>query len=525
MNEPTEPGSTPPVLAASDISKAFPGVQALKQVNFDLMAGEVHALVGENGAGKSTLVKILSGAYQPDSGALTVAGQVVRMRRAEDAERLGIATIHQEIILVPALDVASNILLGNPPLTGGPLIRALGIVDRTRLYEAAKTALSEMHIPINPRGRAGDLGVSAAQLVLIARGLSRSMKILILDEPTAALTPQERDELFIKLRALRSTGVAIVYVSHRLDEVMELADRLTVLRDGRAIATLEASAATIDQVVELMLARPLDEMYPERSRRPGSDVLLQVKDVSRKGRVEQPSIHGISFTVKPGEVVGITGLVGAGKTELARAVCGVDAIDDGEVAVLSHGHAARIRSPQDAIRAGIALVPEDRKTQGLVMLMNLVENVALTMANSGTTRPLVTRLGQVLRWRRLAEIARAQIKRFQIKVRHPGQMARDLSGGNQQKLVIAKSLETRPKVVVLDEPTRGIAVGSKAEIYAIIERLVRDGLGVVMVSSEIEEILRMSDRILVMRKGAVVKEFDQSNATSEAILRYAAAGQ
>jgi ABC-type sugar transport system ATPase subunit len=494
-------------------------------VDFDLMAGEVHALVGENGAGKSTLVKILSGAYQPDSGALMVDGQAVRMRRAEDAERLGIATIHQEIILVPALDVASNILLGNPPLTGGPLIRALGIIDRNRLYEAAQTALSGMHIAINPRGRAGDLGVSAAQLVLIARGLLRSMKILILDEPTAALTPQERDELFIKLRALRMTGVGIVYVSHRLDEVMELADRLTVLRDGSAITTLETSAATIDQVVELMLARPLDEMYPERNRRPGSDVLLQVKDVSRKGRVEQPSIRDISFTVKPGEVVGITGLVGAGKTELARAICGVDAIDDGEVAVLTEGHAARIRSPQDAIRAGIALVPEDRKTQGLVLLMNLVENVAITMANSGTTRPLVTWFGQVLRWQHLAEIARALIKRFQIKVRNPGQMARDLSGGNQQKLVIAKSLETRPKIVVLDEPTRGIAIGSKAEIYAIVERLVRDGLGVVMVSSEIEEILRMSDRILVMRKGTIVKEFDQGAATSEAILRYAAAGQ
>jgi ABC-type sugar transport system ATPase subunit len=517
------PAAEVSLVECKGISKSFPGVHALTEIDFDVVAGEVHALVGENGAGKSTLVKILSGAYQPDSGMLLVNGQRVRLRHRRDADNLGIVTIHQEITLVPELDVATNILLGDAPTFGPKILGDAGMVDRRALYDRARAALAQLHIDIDPHSRAGDLGVPAAQLVLLARGLSRAMKILILDEPTAALTPRERDVLFVQLRRLAKSGVGIIYVSHRLEEIMALADRITVLRDGRAVSTVEGTSSTVDQIVKLMLARSLTDMYPQRERTAELGDVLTVRNLSRAPGRRLRSLDDISLTVRSGEIVGIVGLVGAGKSELAQAISGVDAFDQGEILV--EGKLIRIRSPQDALQAGISFAPEDRRRQSLVLTMTLVQNVAVVMANSRKVRASVTLLGEVLNWRRLSKIAQNQIDKFRIRVRHPFQLVRSLSGGNQQKLVLAKCLATSPKVVIFDEPTRGIDVGSKAEIYQIIDGLVQQNLGVLLVSSEIDEVVQMCDRIYVMRKGAIVKEMDHSMANAELILRYAAAGR
>ncbi len=513
----------PALVQCRGISKTFPGVNALTEVDFDLVAGEIHALVGENGAGKSTLVKILSGVYQPDAGELRVKGQRVRLRHRRDADRLGIVTIHQEITLVPELDVATNVVLGDPPMVGHKVFGDLGIVDRHGLYDRAAKALAQLQVEIDPRTRAGNLGVPAAQLVLLARGLSREMQILILDEPTAALTPQERDLLFTRLRSLAIRGVGIVYVSHRLEEIMALADRITVLRDGRKVSTVPASTASIDHIVSLMLARSLTDMYPHRRRNAGRQAVLTVRNLSRTGRPGLRSLNDVSLEVRAGEIVGVAGLVGAGKSELAQAIAGVDRVDKGEILV--DGKVITIRSPQDALQAGISFAPEDRRRQSLVLTMTLVQNVAVIMANSRKVRATVTVLGQILNWRSLSRITRTQIERFRIRVRHPFQLVRDLSGGNQQKLVLAKCLATSPSVVIFDEPTRGIDVGSKAEIYDIIDALAQQGVGVILVSSEIDEVVRMSDRIYVMRHGAFVKELDHSVADAELVLRYAAAGR
>jgi len=506
-----------PLLEARGISKAFPGVQALVDVDFTLEAGEIHALVGENGAGKSTLVKILTGVYQPDAGTLLVDGRSVRISSRRDAERLGIAAIHQEIVLVPELDVASNILLGEPPTLGRGWRSRLGVIDRAQLYTRAGAALGRVHADIDPHLRAGSLGVSAAQLVLIARGLSQDNRILVLDEPTAALTPGERDELFVRLYALRDRGVGILYVSHRLDEVVTLANRITVLRDGQVVRTLPAAEAKVERVIELMLARSLSEMYPERLQGGRRPVVLEVRGLSRAGVLD-----GVSLAARGGEIVGVTGLVGAGKSELARAIYGADAKDAG--AILVDGVDTPIRSPRDALKAGIALVPEDRKSQGLVLLLSIVENVALAVANCVRVSGAVTRFNQILAARRLGAIARSYIRRFSIHARSEYQLTRDLSGGTQQKVVLAKNLATQPKVIIFDEPTRGIDVGSKAEIYRMMKDLAAGGVAILLVSSEVQEVVAMSDRIYVMRKGAVVAEVDRADASERTVMRYAAAG-
>jgi ABC-type sugar transport system ATPase subunit len=509
--------SGPPLLEARRISKSFPGVQALVDVDFTVAAGEIHALVGENGAGKSTLVKILTGVYQPDAGTLLVDGREARIATRRDAERLGISAIHQEIVLVPELDVASNILLGEPPTLGRGWRGRLGVIDRSQLYAQAKAALARVHADIDPRLRAGSLGVSAAQLVLIARGLSQDNRILILDEPTAALTPGERDELFVKLYALRDRGVGILYVSHRLDEVITLASRVTVMRDGRVIQTLPAAEAKVERVIELMLARSLSEMYPQRHQLDRRPVVFEVQGLSCAG-----TIHNVNLNVKGGEIVGVTGLVGAGKSELARAIYGADARDAGTILV--DGIETPIRSPRDALKAGISLVPEDRKSQGLVLLLSIVENIALAVANCVRVSGAVTRFNQVLASRRLSAIAKSYVKRFSIHARSEYQLTRDLSGGTQQKVVLAKNLATKPKVIIFDEPTRGIDVGSKAEIYRMMEDLAEGGTAILLVSSEVQEVVEMSDRIYVMRKGAVVAEVNRAEASERIVMRYAAAG-
>jgi ribose transport system ATP-binding protein len=509
--------SGPPLLEARRISKAFPGVKALVDVDFTVEAGEIHALVGENGAGKSTLVKIITGVYKPDAGTLLIDGKEVRIASRRDAERLGIAAIHQEIVLVPELDVASNMLLGEPPTLGHGWRGRLGIIDRSRLYAQAGEALAILHADIDPRTRAGSLGVSAAQLVLIARGLSQDNRILVLDEPTAALTPEERDGLFVRLYALRDRGVGILYVSHRLDEVTTLASRITVMRDGRVVQTLPAAEAKLERVIELMLARSLSEMYPRRQHIDRRPVVLEVRGLSRA-----EAIHGVNLHVGGGEIVGVTGLVGAGKSELARAIYGADPKDAG--AILVEGIETSIRSPRDALKVGISLVPEDRKSQGLVLLLSIVENIALAVANCVRVSGTVTRFRQVLAAGRLAAIAKSYIKRFRIHARGQFQLTRDLSGGTQQKVVLAKNLATKPKVIIFDEPTRGIDVGSKAEIYQVMEDLAEAGAAILLVSSEVQEVVEMSDRIYVMRKGTIVAELSRAEASERIIMRCATAG-
>ena len=509
--------SGPPLLEARRISKAFPGVKALVDVDFTVEAGEIHALVGENGAGKSTLVKIITGVYQPDAGTLLIDGREVRISSRRDAERLGISAVHQEIVLVPELDVASNMLLGAPPTLGRGWRGRLGVIDRSQLYARAGDALARLHAHIDPHTRAGSLGVSAAQLVLIARGLSQDNRILVLDEPTAALTPEERDELFVRLYALRDRGVGVLYVSHRLDEVIALASRITVMRDGQVIQTLAASEAKVERVIELMLARSLSEMYPQRQAVNHQPVVLEVRGLSRTG-----VIHGVNLSVKRGEIVGVTGLVGAGKSELARAIYGADPKDGG--AILVDGIEASIGSPRDALKVGISLVPEDRKSQGLVLLLSIVENIALAVANCVRVSAAVTRFNQILATGRLGAIAKSYIERFRIHARSQFQLTRDLSGGTQQKVVLAKNLATEPKVIIFDEPTRGIDVGSKAEIYQVMEDLAEGGAAILLVSSEVQEVVEMSDRIYVMRNGAIVAEVNRAEATEQSVMRYAAAG-
>ena len=352
---------------------------------------------------------------------------------------------------------------------------------------------------------------------MLFRSLSQDNRILVLDEPTAALTPGERDELFVRLSALRDRGVGILYVSHRLDEVVALANRITVLRDGQVVRTLPAAEAKVERVIELMLARSLREMYPERQPGGRRPVVLEVRGLTRAG-----AIHGVSLTARGGEIVGVTGLVGAGKSELARAIYGADAKDAG--AILVDGVETSIRSPRDALKAGISLVPEDRKSQGLVLLLSIVENVALAVANCVRVSGAVTRFNQVLSHRRLGAIARSYIQRFSIHARSEYQLTRDLSGGTQQKVVLAKNLATQPKVIIFDEPTRGIDVGSKAEIYRMMRDLAEGGAAILLVSSEVQEVVAMCDRTYVMRKGAVVAEVDRAEASERSVMRSAAAG-
>jgi ABC-type sugar transport system ATPase subunit len=510
------PSDSAPLLQAERIFKSFPGVRALSGVDFEVRPGEIHALVGENGAGKSTLVKVLSGLHQPDEGTLKVNGQPVRFLHRHDAERFGIATIHQELTLVPELDVASNLLLARPPTHRG-WRRFLGWIDSSAMYRQASQALALIQAErIDPRARAGSLGVSAAQLILIARGLSRDMRVFILDEPTSALTPRERDELFLRLTSLRERGVGIVYVSHKLDEILAISDRITVMRDGRAIQTMETREAQLDRVIELMLARKLEEMYPPRTDRRLGDSVLEVRRLKRGDQ-----LRGIDLDVRRGEVVGVTGLVGAGKSELGRAVYGADPVEEGTIRV--GGMATVIRSPADAVSHGIALVPEDRKTQGLILPLSVSQNLTLGVVNCRRVTGTLARMGQVISGGKASELARRYITRFRIRTRDEHQSVVGLSGGNQQKVVLSKCLATKPVVMILDEPTRGVDVGTKAEIYRVIAELAADGVGVLMLSSEVQEVVETCDRIYVLRQGQVAAEMAGNEATESAVMRYATA--
>ena len=479
------------------IRKAFPGVLALDGVDFDVDEGEVHVLLGENGAGKSTLMKILSGAHRRDGGTIQVNQREIDISSPRAAREAGIAIIYQELTLVPQLAADENIHLGREP-TRGP-----GIVDRAGMRSRTRALLDMLGATFDVATPVGQLSIAEQQLVEIAKALSLDARILVMDEPTSALTERETHALFTVIRRLTAKGVAIVYISHRMDEIFEIGDRVTVLRDGRHIATLDVRSADRRELVRLMADREVDEQVP-KSMVPRGTELLRVQGLSRRG-----VLHDISLSIHAGEIVGVAGLLGAGRTEIARAIFGLDRSDAGELYV--RGRRRRIRSPRDAIRARIGFVTEDRKGQGLVLGRSVRDNIALPVL------PLLQRFGYV---RRRAEHALTDRLVRELRIHTPSaeQLAINLSGGNQQKIVLAKWIACNSDILILDEPTRGIDVGAKQEIYALLGALVARGVGILLISSELPEIVGLSDRVLVVRGGRIAGEFARADATQERVL-------
>lgn len=494
-----------PLLEMLHISKQYPGVRALDDVSFELKHGEVHALLGENGAGKSTLIKILSGVQTADQGEIRIEGQPVIIDSPQKAMDLGISTIYQEFNLVPYLSAAENIFLGREPQGALP-----GFVDFKTLYRDAQQLLDRIRARFDVRTPVNRLSVAQQQMVEIAKALGRKTKILVMDEPTATLTEHEIEALFDLIRQLRSEGISVIYVSHRLEEIFEICDRATVLRDGRYVATRDVAELTREEIIRLMVGRELKEAIPKVKVEVGPPV-LRVKNLNRKG-----VLHDISLEVHRGEIVGLAGLVGSGRTETARAIFGADPIDSGVIEI--EGKPVRIRSPRDAIRAGIGMVTEDRKQQGLVLGMPVRSNNTLTNLQAVSTAGFI----QMRQERGVAEKYREELS---IKTPTIEQTVRNLSGGNQQKVVLAKWLFAGVKVLILDEPTRGIDVRAKSEIYELMNELAARGVGILMISSELPEILGMSDRILVMHEGRIVGELSREEATQEKIMHLATGGE
>jgi rhamnose transport system ATP-binding protein len=492
-----------PAVELRGITKQFAAVQALRGIDLELRGGQVHAVVGENGAGKSTVVKVLAGVHRPDLGEVLVDGEPVVLHSPADARDRGIAVIYQEPTLFPDLDVAENVFMGRHPRG------RLGRVDWPRMYREVGELLASLGVRLNPRIPVQGLSVADQQLVEIAKALSLDARVLVMDEPTAALSAREVDDLFAIVRRLRDRGVAVLFVSHRLDEVFELADQVTVLRDGAHVVTAPAGELTTDQVVRHMVGRQLDTLFPKEAAEIGGPV-LEVRGLSRVGAFED-----ISFELHRGEILGCAGLVGAGRTELARALFGIDRPDSGRVLV--GGNEVHIRSPAAAMAHGIAYVPEDRHQQGLVLEFGIADNVVLPILGR------VSRLG-ILRRRRARSLARDYTERLRVRSTGLDQLAGALSGGNQQKVVLAKWLTTNPEILLLDEPTRGIDIGAKAEVHRIISRLAADGLAILLISSELQEVLAASDRVLVFHQGRLAGVFARDEATEERLM-FAATGQ
>ncbi|MBI3408676.1 MAG: sugar ABC transporter ATP-binding protein [Planctomycetes bacterium] len=497
-----------PAIEARGISKRFPGVQALADVHLQAYPGETLAVVGENGAGKSTLMKILGGVQPPDAGEIRVQDQPVAIHSVKDAERYGIVVIHQELNLAEHLDVAGNIFLGREPTRGG----ILRLVDPI-IHERAAAIARRLGLDVSTRTMVERLSVGHQQLVEIARALSLSSRVLILDEPTSSLTERESARLFDVLRELKKQGLCIIYISHRLKEVEEIADRVSVLRDGRNAGELAGAAIHHDAIVRLMVGRELRQFFtrhaPERPVR--ETPILEASNVRWSAQQQE----GVSFQLLSGEIVGMAGLMGAGRSELAETIFGVRTLRTGEIRV--SGRRLKLKSPAQAIAAGILLVPEDRRVQGLVLSNSVQHNISLASLNT------VSRMGLV-QPRRECELAQRMVDQLRVRTPSLQQLVGLLSGGNQQKVVLAKWLCRTPTVLILDEPTRGIDVGAKAEIYSLIDQLARSGMAIWMISSDLEEILGMSDRVLVMHEGRLAGEVARSELSEEAIMRLATGG-
>jgi rhamnose transport system ATP-binding protein len=490
-------GPAAPLLEVRDIEKSFPGVRALSGVSFEVRAGEVHALLGENGAGKSTLIKIISGVYEPDGGSILIGGRVTRFTSPEDAKRAGVATIYQELLLFPELTVAENIFLGHAPRAG------MGRIDWRAMRARAEALLDSLEIDdLAANQVVGALSVGNRQRVEILRALSHDARILIMDEPTAALTESDVTRLFDIVRRLRARGVGIVYISHRLDEIFAIGDRVTVLRDGAYVGARNVADTNASELVQMMVGRRIDNLFPKTTVPIGAPV-LEARDI-----VRHPMTKSVSLTVRAGEIVGLAGLVGSGRSELAQTLFGITPAESGEIRLMGEG--VTIRSAEGARSKGIAYVPEDRGVQGLVRPMSVLHNFSLAALGALSRAGFIDRGAE----RRMAEEG---VRRFRVKTSSVGEIAGRLSGGNQQKIVLGKWLANNPKLLILDEPTRGIDVGAKAEIHRLMGELAGAGVAILMISSELPEVLGMSDRVLVMREGRLVAEFDRAHATSETV--------
>ena len=487
-----------PLLEMRGVSKQFPGVQALRDVSIELAAGEVLGLVGENGAGKSTLIKILNGDYQMDAGEILINGQKVSLRSPSDAAEQGIRVLYQELITLDTLTVAENLLVGHLPTRRGS-----GLVDWKAANQTARAVLRRMNIDLDPRTIVGDLSVHQKQVLEIAKAIQKKATILVMDEPTAALGEEDTRSLFGIIRSLKEQGVGIVYISHRLMEVFEITDRVTVLRDGQKIGTVGTGEADMAQLIGMMVGRQLEEFYPKREIAKG-EVLMQVQDLSIKGIIEK-----VSFTLRAGEIVGLFGLLGSGRINVLRALYGMDPCDGGTITV--RGRATAVTSPNGALAAGIGYLPIDRKLEGLALSLPVATNI--TMAN-------IDRIGGGFFYSRQVERQRAEKWVRDVSIRTPDidTDVNSLSGGNQQKIVLAKLLETGSRIFLMNEPTRGIDVGAKVDIYQMMENLCEAGAGIIMISSELPEMLSMADRIIVIAKGQLKAEFGRQEATQEKLL-------
>ncbi len=491
--------ATAPLLEMRNITKRFPGVLAVDNVSFEVMPGEVHALVGENGAGKSTLMKILSGVYQPDGGEIIFNGQPVTFNNPRQAQSAGITTIHQELNQIPMLSVTENIFLGSE-IMRGPFI------NWGEMHRQAREQLAKLRLEVNPRVWVGTLGVGKQQMVEVAKALHHRSDIIIMDEPTAALSLNEIEDLFGIIRELRDNGVSVVYISHHLNEAFEVCDRITVLRDGQHIATRPVAELNMDDLINLMVGRALEEQMPKAQAERGDEV-LRVAGLNQAGKLKD-----INFSAYAGEILGVAGLVGAGRTELLRALFGADPVDSGTIYI--NGQQVAINNPRDAIRNGMALLTEDRKSQGLVLGLSTRENISMSVLDTLTNGPIIDRGKERV-------LANNYVASIDIRISDLEQLVKNLSGGNQQKVVLSKWMATEPRILMFDEPTRGIDVGAKAEIYKLMNDLVAQGVVIIMVSSELPEVLNMSDRVMVIHDGTIAGILNREAATQESIMELA----
>lgn len=494
------------ILEFRGISKDFPGVRALEKIDFDLKRGEVHVLIGENGAGKSTLIKILAGVYPPTEGEIHYKGEKVTVRNPKVGLDLGVSVIYQEFNLVPYISVAKNIFLGREPHRHGiPFL-----IDYPRLHKEANEILQSLGANINPKTKVADLGVAQKQLVEMGKAFSVQATILVMDEPTAALTQREIKELFRSIKEFKKKGIGIIYISHRLEEIFEIADRVTILRDGKVVETMKAEEVRdLDHVIRLMVGRSVHAYFSREFLKEKGEIALEVKDLSRGEAVQDANLY-----VRSGEIVGLAGLVGAGRTELARAIFGVDPHDRGEVYILGK---KAFTNPVKSVALGVGFLPEDRKKEGLALILPVRENILMASLRKVFPTGMINP-------RKEWKLASEYVKTLRIVTPSILRVSKFLSGGNQQKVIVAKWLSTLAKVFVFDEPTRGIDVGAKAEIHQLMNELVKQGAAVLMISSELPEILNMSDRIYVMRGGRIVKELTRDEANQETVLRYAMGG-
>ncbi len=494
---------SPPVLSLTGAAKTFGPVVALADGTVEILPGEIHGLVGENGAGKSTLVKILAGVHAPDAGTFIVSGKKVSFRNVGDSKAAGISVIYQEPTLFPDLTVAENIFIGRQPKG------ALGLISKSAMRRAAAALFSELGVPIDPDRPAAGLSIADQQIIEIAKAISLDATVLVMDEPTAALSGVEVDRLFTVARKLRDAGSGILFISHRFDEVFGLCDRITVMRDGQYINTHNTADTTVAAVVREMVGRDISALYPKGQAEIGGTV-LQVENLCRAG-----VFSGIDFEVRAGEIVALAGLVGAGRTEVARAVFGIDGYDTGSVQL--NGQRLKPRDPRAAIDAGIGFVPEDRRNQGLVMDLSVERNAVLTLRHTLARRGFISRKDE-------RRAAADWTRRLQVKAGSPEHAVSTLSGGNQQKVVLAKWLATEPKLLIIDEPTRGIDIGTKSEVHRLVSELAGRGMAILMISSELPEVLGMADRVLVMHEGRITAELDRASATPESVMHAATAG-